>query len=154
MWSPTTTEGEHMSKPLISEVLPRGTLQRFGIAGGFNTFLFWGIWELLRLTPLYDNSNETLLWSLSWLGSSIIAHFVHRTFTFDGRRNLRTTVLGAVSVYAVGMMGSTLTFDTMLTMLDHLPIRLLFFMNIAIWGLFTWASMRWLVFGYSKIEEE
>jgi hypothetical protein len=52
------------------------------------------------------------------------------------------------------MMGSTLTFDAMLTMLDDLPIRLLFFMNIAIWGLFTWASMRWLVFGYSKIEEE
>jgi hypothetical protein len=88
------------------------------------------------------------------LGSSIIAHFVHRVFTFDGRRNLRTTVLGAVSVYAVGMMGSTLTFDTMLTMFDHLPIRLLFFINIAVWGLFTWASMRWLVFGYTNIEEE
>ena len=154
MWSQTTTEGGRMSKPTISEVLPRGTLQRFGIAGGFNTFLFWVIWELLRLTPLYDSSNETLLWSLAWLGSSIIAHFVHRAFTFDGRRNLRTTVLGAVSVYAVGMMGSTLTFDAMLTMLDHLPIRLLFFMNIAVWGLFTWASMRWLVFGYSEIEEE
>jgi hypothetical protein len=52
------------------------------------------------------------------------------------------------------MMGSTITFDAMLELLDHLPIRLLFLSNIAIWGLFTWASMRWLVFGYSKLEEE
>ena len=106
-----------MSKPKMDDVLPRGTLQRFGIAGGFNTFIFWIIWELLRISPIYDVLNETLLWSLSWFGSSIIAHFVHRVFTFDGRRNVRTTVLGAISVYAVGMMGSTLTFDIMLDLL-------------------------------------
>ena len=126
-----------MSKPKMADVLPRGTLQRFGIAGGFNTFIFWIIWELLRISPVYDALNETLLWSLSWFGSSIVAHFVHRVFTFDGRRNVRTTVLGAISVYAVGMMGSTLTFDIMLDLLSHLPIRLLFLVNIGIWGIFT-----------------
>lgn len=138
----------------MSEVLPRGTLQRFGIAGGFNTFIFWIIWEILRLSPLYDASGETVLWSLSWLASSIVAHFVHRKFTFDGRRNVRTTVLGAISVYAVGMMGSTLSFDVMLDLLSTFPIRLLFLLNIGIWGLFTWASMRWFVFGYTTIEDE
>ncbi|MDA8551593.1 GtrA family protein [Candidatus Poseidoniales archaeon] len=143
-----------MSKPSMSEVLPRGTLQRFGIAGGFNTFIFWIIWETLRLSPLYDAAGETVLWSLSWLASSVVAHFVHRRFTFDGRRNVRTTVLGAISVYAVGMMGSTLSFDVMLDLLTTFPIRLLFLVNIGIWGLFTWASMRWFVFGYTTIEDE
>ncbi len=143
-----------MSKPNMAEVLPRGTLQRFGIAGGFNTFLFWIIWETLRLSPLYDAAGETVLWSLSWLASSVVAHFVHRRFTFDGRRNVRTTVLGAISVYAVGMMGSTLSFDAMLNLLTTFPIRLLFLLNIGIWGLFTWASMRWFVFGYTTIEDE
>lgn len=143
-----------MSKPNMSEVLPRGTLQRFGIAGGFNTFIFWIIWETLRLSPLYDAAGETALWSLSWLASSVVAHFVHRRFTFDGRRNVRTTVLGAISVYAVGMMGSTLSFDAMLNLLTAFPIRLLFLFNIGIWGLFTWASMRWFVFGYTTIEDE
>ncbi|EHR75659.1 MAG: hypothetical protein HN444_05060 [Euryarchaeota archaeon] len=143
-----------MSKPSMSEVLPRGTLQRFGIAGGFNTFIFWIIWETLRLSPLYDAAGETVLWSLSWLASSVVAHFVHRRFTFDGRRNVRTTVLGAISVYAVGMMGSTLSFDVMLDLLTTFPIRLLFLLNIGIWGLFTWASMRWFVFGYTTIEDE
>lgn len=138
----------------MSEVLPRGTLQRFGIAGGFNTFIFWIIWETLRLSPLYDSTGETTLWSLSWLASSIVAHYVHRMFTFDGRRNVRTTVLGAISVYAVGMMGSTLSFDIMLDLLTAFPIRLLFLLNIGIWGLFTWASMRWFVFGYTTIEDE
>jgi len=138
----------------MSEVLPRGTLQRFGIAGGFNTFIFWIIWETLRLSPLYDVAGETVLWSLSWLASSVVAHFVHRRFTFDGRRNVRTTVLGAISVYAVGMMGSTLSFDVMLDLLTTFPIRLLFLVNIGIWGLFTWASMRWFVFGYTTIEDE
>ncbi len=138
----------------MSEVLPRGTLQRFGIAGGFNTFIFWIIWETLRLSPLYDSTGETTLWSLSWLASSIVAHYVHRMFTFDGRRNVRTTVLGAISVYAVGMMGSTLSFDVMLDLLTAFPIRLLFLLNIGIWGLFTWASMRWFVFGYTTIEDE
>ena len=138
----------------MSEVLPRGTLQRFGIAGGFNTFIFWIIWETLRLSPLYDSTGETALWSLSWLASSIVAHYVHRIFTFDGRRNVRTTVLGAISVYAVGMMGSTLSFDVMLDLLTAFPIRLLFLLNIGIWGLFTWASMRWFVFGYTTIEDE
>ena len=143
-----------MLKPSMSEVLPRGTLQRFGIAGGFNTFIFWIIWETLRLSPLYDAAGETVLWSLSWLASSVAAHFVHRRFTFDGRRNVRTTVLGAISVYAVGMMGSTLSFDVMLDLLTTFPIRLLFLLNIGIWGLFTWASMRWFVFGYTTIEDE
>ena len=138
----------------MSDVLPRGTLQRFGIAGGFNTFIFWIIWETLRLSPLYDAAGETVLWSLSWLASSVVAHFVHRRFTFDGRRNVRTTVLGAISVYAVGMMGSTLSFDVMLDLLTTFPIRLLFLLNIGIWGLFTWASMRWFVFGYTTIEDE
>ena len=138
----------------MSEVIPRGTLQRFGIAGGFNTFIFWIIWETLRLSPLYDAAGETVLWSLSWLASSVVAHFVHRRFTFDGRRNVRTTVLGAISVYAVGMMGSTLSFDVMLDLLTTFPIRLLFLLNIGIWGLFTWASMRWFVFGYTTIEDE
>ncbi len=138
----------------MSEVLPRGTLQRFGIAGGFNTFIFWIIWETLRLSPLYEAAGETVLWSLSWLASSVVAHFVHRRFTFDGRRNVRTTVLGAISVYAVGMMGSTLSFDVMLDLLTTFPIRLLFLLNIGIWGLFTWASMRWFVFGYTTIEDE
>lgn len=141
-----------MKRPNVAEVLPRGTLQRFGIAGGFNTFLFWVFWELLRSTFLLELLNETAMWSISWAFSSICAHFVHRAFTFDGRKNVKNTMLGALSVYAFGMAGSTLSYDALISM-STAPIRLLFLVNMLCWGVFTWATMRWFVFGYTSEEE-
>jgi len=141
-----------MKRTSVAEVLPRGTLQRFGIAGGFNTFLFWIIWELLRSTILLDIVNETAIWSISWAMSSLSAHYVHRFFTFDGRKNVKNTVMGALSVYAFGMAGSTLSFDALLSMTSA-PIRLIFLVNMLGWGLFTWSTMRWFVFGYTSEEE-
>ena len=141
-----------MNRPKVAEVLPRGTLQRFGIAGGFNTFLFWVIWEILRSTALLELLNETVIWSISWALSSICAHFVHRIFTFDGRKNVKNTILGALSVYAFGMAGSTLSYDALISTTSA-PIRLIFLVNMLCWGLFTWATMRWFVFGYASEEE-
>ncbi|HJL96971.1 MAG TPA: hypothetical protein QF401_02355 [Candidatus Poseidoniaceae archaeon] len=141
-----------MKRTSVAEVLPRGTLQRFGIAGGFNTFLFWIIWELLRSTILLDIVNETAIWSISWAMSSLSAHYVHRFFTFDGRKNVKNTIMGALSVYAFGMAGSTLSFDALLSMTSA-PIRLIFLVNMLGWGLFTWSTMRWFVFGYTSEEE-
>ncbi|MBT5843822.1 MAG: hypothetical protein HOH79_02425 [Euryarchaeota archaeon] len=141
-----------MKHSIVAEVLPRGTLQRFGIAGGFNTFLFWIIWELLRSTILLDLLNETAIWSISWAMSSLSAHYVHRFFTFDGRKNVKNTIMGALSVYAFGMAGSTLSYDALLSMTSA-PIRLIFLVNMLGWGLFTWSTMRWFVFGYTTEEE-
>jgi putative flippase GtrA len=141
-----------MKHSIVAEVLPRGTLQRFGIAGGFNTFLFWIIWEILRSTILLDILNETAIWSISWAMSSLSAHYVHRFFTFDGRKNVKNTIMGALSVYAFGMAGSTLSYDALLSMTSA-PIRLIFLVNMLGWGLFTWSTMRWFVFGYTTEEE-
>lgn len=141
-----------MKHSIVAEVLPRGTLQRFGIAGGFNTFLFWIIWEILRSTILLDILNETAIWSISWAISSLSAHYVHRFFTFDGRKNVKNTIMGALSVYAFGMAGSTLSYDALLSMTSA-PIRLIFLVNMLGWGLFTWSTMRWFVFGYTTEEE-
>jgi putative flippase GtrA len=141
-----------MKHSIVAEVLPRGTLQRFGIAGGFNTFLFWIIWEILRSTIFLDILNETAIWSISWAMSSLSAHYVHRFFTFDGRKNVKNTIMGALSVYAFGMAGSTLSYDALLSMTSA-PIRLVFLVNMLGWGLFTWSTMRWFVFGYTTEEE-
>ena len=107
-----------MSKPSMSEVLPRGhpssalalragsTRSSSGLFGkpcGFRHC------TMLRVKPCCGRYH-------GW-PPAFVAHFVHRRFTFDGRRNVRTTVLGAISVYAVGMMGSTLSFDVMLDLL-------------------------------------
>ncbi len=85
--------------------------------------------------------------------SSISAHFVHRYFTFDERKDVRHTAIGALSVYAFGLVGSTLTFDS-LVILSELPIRLIFLLNVCAWGIFTWGMMKWMVFGYIDESEE
>jgi putative flippase GtrA len=137
----------------IKEVFPRGTIQRFATAGGFNTLIFWISWEIFRVTPIIDFTGETFIWTISWILSSTIAHFVHRWFTFDGRRDIKQTLLRAVSVYSFGLVASTLSYDSFLIVSD-LPIRLIFLINMCIWGVFTWAAMRWFVFGYTDEEEE
>ena len=56
-------------------------------------------------------------------------------------------MLGAFAVYAVGGILSTLSYEYLVSNLD-LFIRMIFVINMLIWGLFTWASMRWFVFEY------
>ena len=50
------------------------------------------------------------------------------------------------------MAGSTLSYDALISMTSA-PIRLIFLVNMLCWGLFTWATMRWFVFGYASEEE-
>jgi putative flippase GtrA len=86
---------------------------------------------LVFISPYIGFSN-TFAWATGWFVSSISAHFVHRYFTFDGRKDVRHTTIGALSVYAFGLVGSTLTFDSLL-ILSNLPIRLIFFINVCCW---------------------
>ena len=137
----------------IEDVFPRGTIQRFATAGGFNTLIFWLAWELFRISPLVDIVGETFVWTLSWILSSTIAHFIHRWFTFDGRRDIKQTMVRALSVYSVGLVCSTLSYDSLLVIIADLPIRMIFLINMSNWGIFTWAAMRWYVFGYTDEEE-
>lgn len=140
-----------MTKKDLADVLPRGTLQRFATAGGVNSLIFWILWELLRISPLLEYITETGAWAVSWIISCTIAHFVHRFFTFDGRRDIKKTMLGAFTVYSFGGALSTLTYNLMYND-TSLDIRLIFGLNLVIWGIFTWACMRWLVFGYKNDE--
>ena len=132
-------------------VIPRGGLRRFMLSGGFNTAIFWLLWEIFRLFTGTSDTGETASWAIAWFLSSVIAHFVHRIFTFDGRRDVKYTIVAALSVYCLGLVGSTITFDSLLKA-SELPSRVLFLANMAVWGIANWLMMRWLVFGYSDAE--
>ena len=137
-----------MDKSQLLAIAPRGTIRRFASAGAINTLLFWIFWELLRFSPALELISETGIWAGAWVMSCTIAHFTHRYFTFDGRKDVKTTMLGAFAVYAIGGVLSTIFFDLLVTNIA-LPIRVLFIINMLVWGLFTWATMRWFVFGYA-----
>ena len=136
-----------MDKQQFSAIAPRGTIRRFATAGAVNTLLFWIFWETLRISPALATLSETGVWAVAWVISCTIAHFTHRYFTFDGRKDVKTTMLGALTVYAIGGALSTLSYEMLVSNSD-LQIRVIFVINMLIWGLFTWASMRWFVFGY------
>ena len=91
-----------MDKEQFSAIAPRGTIRRFATAGAVNTLLFWIFWEILRISPALEILSETGIWAVAWVISCTIAHFTHRYFTFDGRKDVKTTMLGAFTVYAIG----------------------------------------------------
>ena len=93
-----------MDKEQFSQLAPRGTIRRFASAGAINTLLFWIFWEVLRLSPALELLSETGIWATAWVMSCTIAHFTHRYFTFDGRKDVKTTMLGAFGVYAVDLL--------------------------------------------------
>ena len=133
----------------IAIIAPRGTIRRFATAGAINTLLFWILWEILRLSPALELFSETGVWAIAWIISCTIAHFTHRYFTFDGRKDVKTTMIGAFTVYAIGGALSTISYEFLVSNLAF-QIRLIFVINMLIWGLFTWASMRWFVFEYDE----
>ena len=134
-----------MDKILVSQLAPEAQLGA-SHSRTINTLLFWIFWEVLRLSPA-SLLSETGVWATAWVMSCTIAHFTHRYFTFDGRKDVKTTMLGAFGVYAVGGVLSTLSYEYLVSNLD-LFIRIIFVTNMLIWGLFTLATMRWFVFEY------
>ena len=141
--------GDIVDKQQFSTIAPGGTIRRFATAGALNTLFFWVLWEILRISPALELFSETGVWAIAWIISCTIAHFTHRYFTFDGRKDVRTTMLGAFVVYAIGGALSTILYELLVSNLDF-HIRVIFVINTLIWGLFTWASMRWFVFGYDN----
>ena len=141
--------GGVVDKTQLPTIAPRGTIRRFASAGAINTLLFWLFWEILRLSPALAYISETGAWAVAWVMSCTIAHFTHRYFTFDGRKDVKATMIGALAVYAIGGVLSTLSYDILVANLT-LQIRIIFIINMLVSGLFTWASMRWLVFEYKE----
>ena len=74
----------------LDELVPRGSLLRFSIAGGFNSAIFFFCW--LTLLAVFSKTDVRLLWGLCWGSTGVFAHFVHRSFTFDDRKPVTCNV--------------------------------------------------------------
>ena len=76
----------------------------------------------------------------------IIKSFVEEIFYLNKFINLDL-------VWNIGIGFGLLSYDSLLVIIADLPIRMIFLINMSIWGIFTWAAMRWYVFGYTDEEE-
>ena len=130
----------------LDERVPRGSLIRFSIAGGFNSIVFYLIWVLLL--AMFAGGDVRLLWAACWGTTSVLAHYVHRWFTFDDRKPVSWTLSTAVPVYFISLGGSTLTIGWLSDSFSG-DVRVLGMVNLVAWGVMLWLLLRLLVFQYS-----
>ena len=130
---------------------PRGSFRRFILVGAFNSLVFYLFWR--GFIEAFNNleRGDTWAWVIGWIIGSFIAHFTHRHWTFDDRRHIAKTTMGTYLVYILGLLGSTVTYDFLLLLLDSL--NLVFLITLSIWGFIDWWLLRKLVFLYSDEEE-
>tara|TARA_B100000902_G_C26466940_1_gene508237 strand:- start:69 stop:518 length:450 start_codon:yes stop_codon:yes gene_type:complete len=135
------------SESKFSNAVPRGSLLRFGLAGAFNSLIFFILWELLRFFTSNDKTSIQFTWGVAWALASFLAHFVHRWFTFDKRKSVQWTIGSSTIAYAFSLTGSTYTIGLAATQ-NSGTLRMLGILNMLVWGLIIWAIMRMLVFQY------
>ena len=129
----------------LDERVPRGSLIRFSMAGGFNSLIFYLTWIVLLAT--FAGIDVRLLWGACWGATGVFAHYVHRWFTFDDRKPVSWTLPTAVPVYIISLGGSSLTIGWLDDLFSE-DVRLLGVANLLLWGVIVWLMMRWLVFQY------
>ena len=137
----------------FNRLIPRGSLQRFALAGGFNSGVFFLLWEFLRLFLSDDSTGIRIAWGVAWGTTGRMAHFVHRWFTFDNRKSLQWTIGASFGTYVFSLVGSTYTIGLFANQPEE-TLRWLGLANLLSWGIIIWAMMRLLVFQYKTEENQ
>ena len=137
----------------FNRLAPRGSLQRFGLAGGFNSGVFFLLWEILRLFLSDDETGIRIAWGFAWGATGFMAHFVHRWFTFDKRKSIQWTIGAAFGAYVFSLVGSKYTIGLFASQPDE-TLRWLGVANLLAWGIIIWAIMRLFVFQYKTDDDQ
>ncbi len=151
MSPPTMIEMD--TESTFNRLVPRGSLLRFGLAGGFNSGVFFLLWEFLRLFLSDDSTGIRIAWGLAWGATGLMAHFVHRWFTFDKRKSIQWTIGAAFGTYIFSLIGSTYTIGLFASQPEE-TLRWLGVANLLAWGVVIWAIMRRFVFQYKTEENQ
>ena len=151
MSPPTMIEMD--TESTFNRLVPRGSLLRFGLAGGFNSGAFFLLWEFLRLFLSDDSTGIRIAWGLAWGATGLMAHFVHRWFTFDKRKSIQWTIGASFGAYIFSLVGSTYTIGLFASQPEE-TLRWLGVANLLAWGVVIWAIMRRFVFQYKTEENQ
>lgn len=137
---------EGVRQAVFERLAPRGSLIRFGMAGAFNSSIFFVGWAVSMV--LFASVDVRVLWGIAWGVTGVLAHFVHRAFTFDDHLPLSWTLPTAVPVYIGSLVGSSLTLGWLDAGFPE-AIHWMGVVNMLAWGVMIWATMRLVVFQYS-----
>ena len=125
---------------------PRGSLARFALAGAFNSGVFYASWTISMF--LLPDVDVRILWGTFWGLTGVMAHFVHRWYTFDNHKPLAWTLPAAIPVYVGSLVGSSMTIGWLS---ERYPgqIEWMGLPNMLCWGVLIWLTMRAFVFQFS-----
>ena len=125
---------------------PRGSLARFALAGAFNSGVFYASWTISMF--LLPDVDVRILWGTFWGLTGVMAHFVHRLYTFDNHKSLAWTLPAAIPVYVGSLVGSSMTIGWLS---ERYPgqIEWMGLPNMLCWGVLIWLTMRVFVFQFS-----
>ena len=138
-----TTDLSHVHNQLA----PRGSLGRFALAGAFNSGVFYAAWTISMF--LLPDVDVRILWGVFWGLTGVMAHFIHRWYTFDNHKPLAWTLPTAIPVYVGSLVGSSLTIGWLSERYPN-QIEWMGIPNMMCWGVIIWLSMRIFVFQFSS----
>ena len=122
-----------------------GTFRRYLLTAGINTTIFYALWELSYWLLPEENYWPSIAWAIAWILGSYVAHWTHRKLTFNSQRDVRWTVPASMSVYTIGMVGSTACYYIG-TVPMGLDVRIVFLLNTSLWGVLNYLGQREIVF--------
>ena len=125
---------------------PRGSLGRFALAGAFNSGVFYASWTISMF--LLPDVDVRILWGTFWGLTGVMAHFVHRWYTFDNHKPLTWTLPAAIPVYVGSLVGSSMTIGWLSEKYPN-QIEWMGLPNMLCWGVLIWLTMRVFVFQFS-----
>ena len=136
----------------FSRLAPHGSLLRYGVAGVFNTAVFAVMLVVLGwMGGVTRDQSEAwaVVWGIAWMGSSIVAHWVHRVFSFTPSTNLAYSLSTALPIYTLSFIGSSATFGLILEFTTWY-IWFITVINTGAWGITQWLLNRTVIFRHDR----
>jgi len=136
----------------FNRLAPRGSLLRYGVAGLFNTAVFAVL--LVALGWLGDVTRDqseawAVVWGIAWMGSSGVAHWVHRVFSFTPSTKLTYSMSTALPIYTLAFIGSSATFGVILEFTAWY-LWFVTLLNTGAWGITQWLLNRTVIFRHDR----
>lgn len=122
-----------------------GTFRRYVATAMVNFLVFYSLWELFLFILPGGGVWPTVSWAIAWLFGSLQAHWTHRTWTFDSKRDIRWTIPATMALYIIGGVGSTAWYyiGTVIWGFDE---RIFFLLNSSLWGFLNYLGQREIAF--------
>jgi putative flippase GtrA len=122
-----------------------GTFRRYVATALVNFLVFYSLWELFLFILPGGGVWPTVSWAIAWLFGSLQAHWTHRTWTFDSKRDIRWTIPATMALYIIGGVGSTAWYYIG-TVIWGFNERIFFLLNSSLWGFLNYLGQREIAF--------